>query len=149
MIDVKLPLRTAYYQLLNGAIIYNATAIPISTDLRKLADNAALTYIIIRAQTGIDKSTLNSFDSQEEIFLDIVNKAKTRVNNEIIENISNQIFGLVLPSVKANGLPAQPGIQIACVQLSGDRYLDLVLNSSTTAMRRILTFTQKVRQTGS
>lgn len=146
MIDVKLPLRKAYYTLLSGNIIYNSAPIPISSDIKKLTDSAAQTYIIMSGQSGSDQSTLSSFDSQEQIILDIVCKAQTRVNKETIDNIANQIFALVLPTPQGNGLPKQSGVVIECVQLINDKYLDLIINSGSTVNRRLLTFTQKVRQ---
>lgn len=148
MIDVKLPLRTAYYQLLNTAIIYNSIPVPVSTDVKKLTDSAATTYIIISGQSGTDISTFSNFESQEDILIDIVCKGKTRVNREIVDQIAGQILHLILPSPGKNGLPPQAGIQIDCVQKSMDKELDLVLNAGTTANRRLLTFTQKVAQTG-
>lgn len=149
MIDIKLPLRTAYFQLLNGAIIYNAGIVPVSTDIKKLADGPASTYIILSNQSGGDISTFSSFNDQEEIVIDVVCKAKTRVNKEIVDTVAGQILALVIPSPGKNGLPPQAGIQIDCVQKTVDKELDLVLNASTTVNRRLLTFTQKVTQTGS
>lgn len=148
MIDVKLPLRKAYYQLLNGAVIYNSAAIPVSSDMKKMADGPALTYILLSTQSGTDTSTFSSFDSQEEMLIDIVCKAKTRVDKEILDNIANQVMNLILPAPASTGLPPQVGIQISCVQKTMDKYLDFTLNPSTTVLRRLLTFTQKVRQTG-
>lgn len=147
MIDVKLPLRKAYYTLLSGNVIYNSTPVPISSDIKKLADNAAQTYIIISNQNGNDTSTMASFDTTESITLDIVCKAQTRVNKETIDSIANQILTLVMPSPRANGLPVQAGVHFDCVQLTSDRYLDLVINQGSTVNRRLLTFSQKVRQT--
>lgn len=149
MIDVKQPLRTAYYQLLNGALVYNAAIVPVSTDIKKLADNTATTYVIISSQSGSDTSTFSSFDSQEDIIINVICKAKTRVNREIVDGIAGQILSLVLPAPASNGLPPQAGLQVDCVQLAMDRDLDLILDKSTTSNRRVLTFTQKVRQTGS
>lgn len=146
MIDVKLPLRKAYYALLNGNIIYNAVAIPISSDIKKLSDNAAQAYIIMTGQTSTDNTNLAAFGSNEQIILDIVCKAQTRVNKETIDSIANQILTLVIPTPQTNGLPAQAGISIQCVILSSDRYLDLVINQGSTVNRRILTFSQKVTQ---
>lgn len=146
MIDVKKPVRKAYYELLNGALSYNATNVPVSDDAKKLADTASL-YVILSNQSGVDAGTMHSFDSSEDIVIDIVHKGSSRVNKEVVDNVASQILNLVLPLPSTDGLPLQMGVQINCVRLSDDRYITLALNNSNSVVRRLLTFKQRVRQT--
>ena len=147
MRDPKLSLRTAYYQLLNGALTYNAVTIPVSDDLLNLASSSALQYVILSTQSSQDTSTFSSFDTREDIIIDIVSKAQSRLSKTVVDSIASQIMNLVLPNPGQNGLPSQANFVFQNVQKIADRYIDLQLNSSTTVVRRLLTFTQTVRQT--
>lgn len=148
MIDVKQPVRKSYYDLLNGALSFGGNPVPVVDDVKQLGD-ASMIYVIMANQTGADASTFQTFDSEETIILDIVYKAGARASKEVVDNIAGQIFGLVLPAPGVTGLVSGPGVQINCVKKSDDRYLPLTLNSSNSVVRRLLTFTQHVRQTGS
>jgi hypothetical protein len=147
MIDVKKPLRKAYYELLNGSLLYNAAGIPVSDDIKKLQDAGTNIYVLISTQSGSDTSSMQSWDSDEDLALDIVFKASSRANRQAVDDIANQILGLLLPSPGIQALPSQTGIQINCVRLTDDRYLDMSLGNSTTMTRRRLTFRQHIRQT--
>lgn len=146
MIDVKQPLRKAYYDLLAGMLTYGGNIIPVADDAKKLGDAATL-YVILTNQSGADSSTFQTFDSDETIVLDIVYKSGARVNKETVDNVAAQILNLVLPAPGLTGLISGPGVQFNCVKLKDDRYLTLQLNSSNSVVRRLLTFSQHVRQT--
>lgn len=146
MIDVKQPVRKAYYDLLNGALSYAGNLVPVSDDIKKMADTSTI-YVILSNQTGTDSSTFQTFDSDETIVLDIVYKAGGRASKEAVDNIAGQILGLVLPAPGLTGLISGPGVQINCVKLSDDRYMTLTLNSSNSVIRRLITFKQHIRQT--
>ena len=146
MIDVKKPIRKAYFELLNGALSFGGNNVPVSDDAKKLADTASV-YVILSNQAGSDAGTMQSFDSDENIVLDIVYKGSSRVNKEVVDDVASQIFNLVLPRPGEDGLPRQMGVQINCVRVSGDTYLTMALNSANSVVRRLLTFKQHVRQT--
>ena len=146
MIDVKLPVRKAYYELLNGSLLYNSTGVPVSDDIKKLQDAGANPYVLLSIQSGSDVSTMQSFDSDEDISVDIVYKA-ARANKQVVDNIAGQILALVLPSPGIDGLARQTGIQINCVRIIDDRDLGLTLGQASTMTRRRITFRQHVRQT--
>lgn len=148
MIDVKQPVRRAYYDLLSGVLTYNGSPVPIVDDVKNINDTSTI-YVLLSNQSGVDASTFQTFDSEETIVLDIVFKATMRSNKETVDNIAGQILGLVMPAPGINGLTSGPGVQINCVKLKDDRYLTLALNNSNSVVRRLLTFSQHVRQTGS
>jgi hypothetical protein len=144
MIDVKHPLRKAYFDLLNGVLFYNTVPVSVGDDT---VDSDDPIYVILANQTGRDESTFQTFDSVETINIEVVAKGASFTNKNVVDNIASQILGLLLPSPQVNGLPQQIGIQINCVQLTGDTYLGFSLNAANSVVRRILTVTQKVRQT--
>lgn len=146
MIDVKQPVRKAYYDLLNGVLSYGGNVVPVTDDIKKLGDISTV-YVLLSNQSGSDSSTFQTFDSDETIVLDIVFKAGTRANKEVVDAVAGQIVSLVLPIPGSTGLVSGPGVQINCVKLTGDTYLTLALNNSNSVVRRLLTFKQHVRQT--
>jgi len=147
MIDVKQPLRKAYYELLDNSLNYNSANVPVSDDLKKLQDAGVNLYVLITTQSGNDAGTMQSWDSEEDLSLDIVFKGGARANKQVVDNIAGQILGLVFPSPGIDGLARQTGIQINCVRLTDDRNLDMTLGAASTMTRRRLTFRQHIRQT--
>lgn len=146
MIDVKTPLRRAYYSLLNGAIMLNSNPVTIADDTTPMGD-ASNIYVIMQHQGGPSKNNFGAFITTEKMILEIVSKGSSRVDTEVIDNIAGQILNLVCPSPSANGLPPQNGLQIINVFLSDDRYLGYQVSKTNTLKRRILTFTHTVIQT--
>lgn len=150
MIDVKLSLRRAYYDLLTlpPGLIYNGNLVPVVDDAKNLGDGSN-PYVLLSNQAGVDASTFQTFDSTETLVLDIVYKAGARVNKAVVDNVAGQILDLVLPSPGMNGLSPDPSIWVDCLKLNDDRYIPFTLNNSNSVIRRLLTFKQHVRQTGS
>lgn len=153
MVDVQRYVRQAYYQLLNGNVtcaIPPATipaVVPVGDELRKFADTDNI-YIILSSQSGVDNRNFTFFMTYEEIVIDIVFKAASRANKQVLDSVANQVIALVLPSSSPaiNGLPAQAGMQFLDVYLRESRYMSLALNNSSTVIRRLLTFRQTVGQ---
>jgi hypothetical protein len=148
MIDVKQPVRKAYFDLLFAQLLYNGNPIPVVDDVKNLGDSSTV-YVVLSNQDGVNVGTFQSFDSTEKITLDIVYKAQSRVNKEVVDSIAGQLFQLVLPAPNVTGLASPPGTQINCVEISDDRYMPTMFNGSNTVVRRLVTFKQHVRQTGS
>lgn len=146
MIDPKKAVRTAYFNLLNGALSSSALPVPVTDDVKSLASTAMI-YVLLSNQSGAMGGTFQTFDTDESIVIDIVYKAVGYVNKEVLDGVAAQILALVLPSVGNTGLTSPSGFQINCVVLSDDKYLTLALNNSTSVVRRLLTFKQHVRQT--
>lgn len=146
MIDVKAPIRKAYYDLLNGSLFVNGVSVPVSDDLKKLQDASANMYVLLTNQQSTNLDTMQSWDSQEDMVVDIVYKA-ARTNKETVDSIAGQILNRVLPAPGIDGLGIQTGVQINCVRINSDQYLPIALGQTQTMTRRIITFRQRARQT--
>ena len=142
MIDVKGPLRTAYYQLLNGYLISGGNPVPVSDSVEKLADTDNL-YVLLTQQNGISQNTMSSWHHEETMQIDIVYRG-TRVNKATIDNIASQIYMLILPAPNGNGLPPQAGISVINLRMTDDRYLIFGVTGGKNVTRRLITFTQFV-----
>lgn len=145
MIDVKLGVRKAFYEALNGNLLYNAVQVPVSDDIKPTGNTSPI-YVILATQTGAEKNTFSGWASDETIDLDIIFKASTQASKQPLDLVAAMIIEIICPTITTSGLPAQPGMQFLNVKLQSDRYLSLALNASNTVERRILTFKLYVSQ---
>jgi hypothetical protein len=144
MIDFKEPLRTAYYQLLNGNLTWLAANVPVSDSVEKLADKDN-TYVLLTQQNGFSVNDQGAFRSEETMLIDIVSRG-TRVSKSTVDNIAGQIFALLFPSVQGNALPAQPGLSVINMRITDDRYLVFQTTGAVNVKRRLITITHLCSQ---
>lgn len=144
MIDVKAPLRTAYYQLLNGYLVFNSQPVPVSDSVQKLAANTDL-YVIMTSQDSQSNNTHDAWFSEETMTLDIVSRG-TRVAKSTVDYLASQIFMLLFPNPNTNALPAQPNISITNCRVTDDRELVYTITGGVNVTRRVITTTQFVGQ---
>lgn len=146
MIDVQYPLRKSYYEVLNGNLLYNGISVPVSDDVKKLQDSGYNIYVLLSTQSGSDTGTMQSFDSWENIDIDIVFKA-VRSNKQVVDMVASQVLNAVLPLPGIDGLPRQTGIHISCVQLQRTQEIPAIMGQALMITRKVLTFRQRIRQT--
>ncbi len=144
MIDVKHPIRKAFFECLNGNLSYSGQNVVVGDDT---VDSDADAFVILGNQTGYDASSFQSFDSWETIDVDIVGKAGIFANKNAVDFIASQILNLVLPTFAGSGLPEQIGVQINCISVNADRDMPSIFNAADSVVRRIITFKMRVRQT--
>jgi hypothetical protein len=144
MIDIKRPLRTAYYSLLNNHIVYNGNIVPVSDSVEKLADKVDI-YVLFTQQNGTEQNTQSSWNSLETMLIDIVSRG-TRVSKETVDIIASQIFTLLFPTPQTNGLPVQGSLHFGSVRVTDDRYLVFGAVGGKNVTRRLITTTQLVTQ---
>lgn len=140
MIDTKLPLRRAYYELLNGNI-----SVPVYSDIQALGDTES-TYVLLSSQTSNSSNRMCGWASTDTMLLDIVYKAEGRSNKQTVDAIANEIFSLLLPSPGNNNLPAQPGIEIYNITVVSDNYVPISMGDRKQITRRLITFSQTIKQ---
>lgn len=148
MIDVKYPLRTAYYQRLHNQLIgEDFSFVPVYDGVQALGDNDSL-YVLLEQQSGTATNNHEQFASHESILISVVKKDFGRVARSQVDFIADQILSLVCPNPKQNGLPNQSGIQILDVQMNDDQYQEFFLENNNAVVRRMLNFTQDIYQLG-
>ncbi len=144
MIDVKAPLRTAYYQALNGNLSYLTNIVPVADSVEKLADKDDL-YVLLTQQNGFSVNDQGAFRSEETMLLDIVSRG-TRVSKSVVDDIAGQIFAIIFPGVQGNALPPQPGLSVINMRITDDRYLIFATTGGKNVKRRLITITQLCSQ---
>lgn len=145
MIDFHKPCRMAFFNLLNGQISYNSALVPIFDQKVRKGDSSNL-YVNIVAMGSVDDVTMQNFSRKISVTLDITTKTTDTISTDIADDIAAQIFALAMPSIGIVGLADTADIQWSTISLSSDRYLELLLATTTTQVRRLLTFVIKANQ---
>lgn len=146
MIDASIGVRTAFFQALDGRLVFNDNIVPVGDDMKPLQSSSPI-WVILGSQTKSPKQQANGWAEDCTIDLDIVYKTSTATGKKSLDLIAAQILAIILPYPPgAIGIPSQPGLQFLNLVLSADRYISLALNSSNSVERRILTFKLYVSQ---
>lgn len=142
MNDTSYIVRKAFYEALNGNLEYNSVNVPVYDEV---SVNAPNNYVILSTQTSSDTDTLNSFQNDATILVDIVSKQGASVRKDVVDNIANQVFLILKPSPQTNGLPLQEGFQLGCLKVRSDNHLPLTVQGET-ILRRLIRFSLKINQ---
>ena len=144
MIDVQAKIREAYYTALNGQLTYDASPVPVVDDKLEDDQNDTL-YVVMSTQTAVDDSPFGKFDHETTMLLDIVYCPQDTVSKDVVDNVAQQIFNIILPTPETHGLTAT-GVQITNVTVENDSYLSFVLSNSRSVMRRLIRFKQLIHE---
>lgn len=135
MRDVNLPVRKAFYELLNGEIEYESQNVPVSDERAKIG-NGARVYVLLSSQNTVDVAIKKDNTRTAFITLDIVNKTDSAVSKSVVDTVADQI----LQKVFVTGLTPPVNWQFLNIALDGDRYLNLEVSDTEMIIRRLLTF---------
>lgn len=120
MKDTGYPLRKAFYELLDGNLLYNSIDVPVYDDV--LMESADL-YVILSSQTKSPSDNFCTFVSNCTITLDIVHKSQFTFTKDAVDSIHNQIGQLLSTGPGRNSLPFQSGFQFSTLQEDSFSYL--------------------------
>lgn len=148
MINPERLVRRAIFQALDGniTVTIDGSNSPVQLFEGVEDDSGLHNYVVFGSQTGNDTSTKSSFDTVVRTTLDIVCKQNYQANKEYLDDISDQIETILLPSQGTNGLVAQSGVQFLALKRESANYIDLTINSTQSIVRKLLTFSVRVRE---
>jgi hypothetical protein len=110
-------------------------------------DSMSNAYIILANQATSDASNKNAFVSNVSIVLDITCRGDYEMNHDFLDDISEQIEAILFPGGPgSNGLVAQAGVKFGRLERTSASYLDLVISSTQSIVRKLLTFSTTVYQ---
>jgi hypothetical protein len=139
-------LKNAYLNLLDGAITYNGSAVPVYD---KESDPTGNDYfIVVSTINDVDLANKSAFFSETQVTIDVI----TRVPNtmlrvsDAVDSITEKILQLVLPSINTTGLADDSDFHVKLVRK--DSMNDFPLSDSGTKkiVRRIIKFSQTVKE---
>lgn len=145
MKDTALPVRQAFYTLLNGNLTYDSANVTVSDG--KLKGNVLVNpnnYVILSTQTSSPDYTKSSRDEVCTITLDVITKQDQSASKDAADSIADQILLLVSSSPNSHNLTPPAGFQFLELKKEADTYLPLQLSETSSIMRRLMTFSLRV-----
>ncbi len=109
MRDTKKPLRLAVFNCLNG----NTGGVPVS-DEKRLVSNTANLFIILSTQqeTPVEENDC-TWINRSAIDIEIYQKTGSEVSKDTIDDTSNIILTLLMPTRQVMGITEPSGLQFA------------------------------------
>lgn len=118
--NVMNPLVESWLSLLDGQLNYNSRTVNVYPE--DPDNDEEYHYVLIRAESETDDSNKHSFITRPVVVIDIVTIHDVSVNRTVVDDIDDQIRGLLFPTRK-HDLPALTGLQITNVIPEGGTYL--------------------------
>lgn len=112
----------AWYDLLNGSITYNSTA--IEAFMEDVPEDHAGHYIWIHAEGGGYAGNKSSLADNDVVVIDIVTVFNNNVDRSVCEDIDAQITTLLYSTASINNLAVQSGVQFGQVIRETTAYLN-------------------------
>lgn len=137
-------IKDAYYALLDGAITYNGSPIPVYDEEADPAGNTY--YIIISTVTDTDQPVKTKFFTDTQIVIDVVTLLDYQMTKqkEIVDVICGKIMDLVLPTPDTTGIADTADFQVISVRRESSNHLPVLDTGTKKVVRRILRYTQTV-----
>lgn len=137
MRDVFLPIRQAYYQVLNNAIEIGGKTVPFYDVVPK---NYSVPYILVRQQNEVIKTQNSCYESDAFIMLEIVTKYESyKGGRKDADTIADGIFSLL-----ASELPQTSGMYIGQTYKDTDFDQGREMNDTIVTNRRFIQFKNSV-----
>lgn len=142
MKDAVKEVKDAYRDLLDGAIQYNGTIIPVYEE--GVYPTASNIFIIVSTVTSADISNKSTFFNEITVLIDAVAKIPYNITktHEIVDIITGKALDLVLPSINTNGLPDTPDFQFKRVTVESSNHLPIQDTGTNLITRRVTRFSQ-------
>ncbi|PUZ21805.1 hypothetical protein DCC81_24775 [Chitinophaga parva] len=136
MIDVNYLVRRAYFQKLNGALLYNGAPVPIYD--RFAINSAVAPYVILSSQTDTEEGTKNNQGHDATILVDIVNRGEA-ISSMVVDSIAGQVLALINPLHGWQALDLGPDLQLLRTTKISDQPLEAQSNTEK-VIRRLMRF---------
>jgi hypothetical protein len=143
--DTMKLLRHACRDLLMG-LTYNGTPVPVGDEKLKYSDRAANLFVTFGTQTESPDNTSDAFITDSSIDIEINHKTGFEASKDAIDDVSNDIMDILMPTPSTDGFAAQSGVLIQCVTRSQAITRNYSLTDTQTYISKIITITCKIVQ---
>lgn len=142
MRDLSKPFRLAVFSALNG----NTGGVPIY-DEKRLVSATDTTFIILSTQQQTPRDETDcTWVSNSSIDIEIYNKTGSEVSKDTIDDVSNTILGVLLPTVGVTGITSG-GIQFGYAYAESIISRNISISETESILQKIIRFTvQAVEQ---
>lgn len=135
----------AVYNALNGNITYNLNGVPVFDEKRKITDTSKM-FILLSTQQESDDDTSDAFITDSSIDIEVQHRSGFEVSKDAIDDISDQILQIIMPTPQTNGLTAPSGFQITLVRRISTVTRQFQITDANTIIAKIIRITCKIVQ---
>jgi hypothetical protein len=142
MFDVSNDIRTLYLSILDGNISYNGKNVPVYGN--DPFNTTPQNYIIISDIVETQDNNNQKFVTSALVTIDIFSEQYLMRDNSIVDDISNQILTLLIPTTGQLNI-GNSTFQIFALSKSSSRYLSLQ-DGQNYIVRKIITINNSIIQ---
>lgn len=146
MRDAQYPLRMAIYGVLTGNLTYDGDVVKLYDEKKKVGSTDNV-YILMGTQlsTPTDDNDC-AWITTETIDLEILHRSEYEVTKDFIDQLSGQMYELLMPTKLTSSLPDPNLMSIQYFDLQRALTRSVEISSTETIISKIITFTCKVIQ---
>jgi hypothetical protein len=142
--DTQRILRHAIRDLLAGQLSWDGTAVPVYDEKKRDKQSADL-FVILSTQQETDNNTDTSWTTDSSIDIEITHKTEFEVSKDAIDEISDQILEILLPTPDGPGWEVG-GFLIQNIRRSSTITRNFSVTDSQSIVAKIITITSKITQ---
>jgi hypothetical protein len=140
--ETKKILRQAIYDALDGQITINSEAVPVYDE----KNTGESIYILLSNQQETDDNTSDVFITLSTIDIEVVQQTGYSVSKDDIDDITDQMLEILIPTPSSNGLTAPTGFQFNHVRRESSRSLAFEISPTESIIRNITTISTIITQ---
>lgn len=140
MTDSMKPLRLGIFAVLDGAITYNSTAVPVY-DEKVFTDESPNLYILLSDQQESNAPERSDCTEpiRSTINVEIVRRTGSEVSKDTIDDVSNSIYALLITSPGIAGFTVS-GFQVIDVYKESAISRNVQITETQSILRKIINF---------
>lgn len=124
-------IRKAIFNALDGVVMYDGKPVGIfDGKYEGIANIADGVWIIFGEQTSTDRSNKHQFASEETVELIIANKTASAAGKEIVEQVSDDVLDILLPTPQTEGITVSAPFQLVFMKKTDGRASQVAQNVS-------------------
>lgn len=142
MKDINRALRKKYFEMLNGNLIINDTAVPVHYKYIPNIIDAPI-YVLITTVSNTDISTKQRHMTDTSIQIGIYSKDTIANDGAAVDEIADQIYAIVCPTTLSK-IDLMPEFQVVFFNMQSDNSPDAIQTDTSIFVNRFITFSHKV-----
>lgn len=148
MKDGSKALRAAVWAALNGNLtaVFDGSGSPVAVYDGQVTTQNDTLYVLLGSENSVDRSNRTRHVTDNTILLEITHRPEMAIDSRVLDDISEQILEILLPTAQTDGLIAQAGFQFVALRLENGNKLNLTISSTNSIHRKLLTLSCRVSQ---
>lgn len=142
MRDVNGPIRKKYFEILNGALVYNSVVIPV---YNKYLPNtiSAPYYLVIDTISNSNIPTKTSHITNTSVQFSIITKDTTANSGKAVDSIADQIYQIIYPYPNSK-ISLEPDFQVVFMEPVNDNSQTALQTNTAIYINRFITFAHRI-----